>query len=52
MKLTNLIRALRNTTSDIWTMHDFDYQLPKEMRKDYWEKECSDHPNSSHCKIY
>ena len=29
---------------DIWRIHDFNYQLPKDHRKDYWEKECIDHP--------
>ena len=38
MKLTTLFTALRNATSDIWRMHDFDYQLPKDLRKNYWEK--------------
>ena len=33
MKLTTLFTALRNATSDIWRMHDFDYQLPKDLRK-------------------
>ena len=23
--------ALRNATSDIWRMHDFNYQLPKDQ---------------------
>ncbi len=48
MRLTTLLNALRNATSDFWRMHDFNYQLPK----DYWEKECIDHPTSSHCKVY
>jgi len=39
-------------TSDIWRMHDFNYQLPKDQRQDYWERECIDHPTSSHCKVY
>ena len=40
MKLTTTFTALRNATSDIWKMHDFNYQLPKDQRQDYWEKEC------------
>ena len=52
MRLTTPFTALRNATSDIWRMHDFNYQLPKDHRQDYWEKECKDHPTSSHCKVY
>ena len=52
MKLTAPLTALRIATSDIWRMHDFNYKLPEEVRKDYWEKECLDHPTSSHCKDY
>ena len=52
MKLISPFIALRNATSDIWKMHDFNYQLPTEVKKDYWEKECIDHPASAHCKVY
>ena len=52
MRLATPFTALRNAISDIWRMHDFNYQLPKDHRQDYWEKECIDHPTSSHCKVY
>ena len=52
MRLTNPFMALRNVTSDIWRMHDFNYKLPKDQIQDYWEKECIDNPSSSHCKVY
>ena len=52
MRLTTPFMALRNLTSDIWRMNDFNYQLPKDQIQDYWEKECIDHPSSSHCKVY
>ena len=52
MRLTTPLTALRNATSDNWRMHDFNYQLPKDHRQGYWEKECKDHPTSSHCKLY
>ena len=52
MKLNTPFTSLRNATSDLWRMHDFNYQLPKEAKQDYWEKECIDHPTSSHCKVY
>ena len=49
MKLTSLFAALKNTTSDMGRMHDFNYQLPK---TEYWIQECMEHPTNSHCKIY
>ena len=52
MKLATPLNTLRNATSDIWRMHDFNYQLPKDITQDYWVKECIDHPTSSHCKVY
>ncbi len=52
MILNTLLTVLRNATSDIGKMHDFNYQLPKDQRQDYWGKECKDHPTSSHCKVY
>ena len=52
MKLTTPFTALRNATSDMWRMHDFNYKLPKEAKQDYWDKECINHPTSSHCKFY
>ena len=44
--------ALKNAISDIWEMHDFNYQLPKDLKQEYWEKECIEHPTSAHCKFY
>ena len=52
MRLITPLSALKNAISDIWRMHDFNYQLPKDQNQDYWEKECIDHPTSSHCKVY
>ena len=52
MKITTPFNALRNATSDIWRMHDFNYKLPKEAKRDYEEKECIENSNSSHCKLY
>ena len=52
MRFTTPLTALRNATSDVWRMHDFNYHLPKDHRQDYWEKECIEHPSSSHCKVY
>ena len=48
MILNTAFTAFRNATSDIWEIHDFNYQLPIYPRQDYWEKECKDHPTSSH----
>ena len=41
MKLTTPFNALRNATSDMWRMHDFNYKLPKNKEKDYWNEELS-----------
>ena len=48
MKLTTPFNALRNVTSDMWRIHDFNYKLTKESKQDLWEKECIDHPTSAH----
>ena len=52
MRLTTPLTALRNATSDIWRMHDFNYKLPKEAKQYYWGKEFIEHPISTHCKVY
>ena len=52
MKLTTPFTVLRNATSDMWRMHDFNYQLPRDQGENHWEKECIKHPTSSHCKVY
>ena len=52
MKLTTPFTALRKATSDMWRMHDFNYQLPKDPRQDLGGKECTYHPTNSHCKVY
>ncbi len=52
MKFTTPFTALRNATSDMWRMHDFNYKLPKEAKKDYLDQECIDHPTNTHCKVY
>ena len=52
MRLVTPFTALRNAISDIWRMHDFNYQLPNDPRQDFWEKECTIYPASSDCKLY
>ena len=52
MKLASPFKALKNATSDMWRMNDFNYKLPEEITQDYWDKECIDNPTSSHCKVY
>ena len=49
MKLTTPFKSLKNATSDILRMHDFNYKLHKEATESYWDKECIDHPKSAHC---
>ena len=51
MRLTTPFTALRNATSDMWRMHDFNYQSPKKEPR-YWDQECMAYPTNSHCKIY
>ena len=51
MKLTTPFNALKNATSDIWRMHDFNYKLPKEAKQDYGGKEYIEYPTSTHCKV-
>ncbi len=52
MKLTTPFTALRNATSDMLRMYDFNYKLPKEAKQDYRDKEYIDHPTLTHCKVY
>ena len=52
MKFTTPFNALKNETSDVWRMHDFNYKLPKEATQDYQDKEYKDHPTRIHCKFY
>ena len=48
MKLTTPLNTLKNATSDIWRMHDFNYKLPKEAKQDYWGKE---YTTSNKCSL-
>ena len=52
MILTTTFNAFRNATSDISKMNDFNYKLPRDLKQDYWGKECLDHPSSFNCKVY
>ena len=52
MKLTTPFNPLKNATSDIWRMHDFNYKLPKEAKQDFWGKECIENQTSANCKLY
>ena len=52
MKLTTPFTILNNSLHDVWKMHDFNYQLPKDLTKEYWDEECILHPTNSHCKIF
>ncbi len=38
MKLTTPFNALKNATSDIWRVHDFNYKLHKEATQSYLDK--------------
>ena len=47
----NLLLILNNYLNDVWKMHDFNYQLPKETFNEYWDEECILHPINSNCTI-
>ena len=38
MKLTTPFTALKNATSDMWRIHDFNYQLPKTELNNYCDQ--------------
>ena len=52
MKLTTPFTIINYALNDVWKMHDFNYQLPKDTFNEYWNEECILHPTNSHCKIY
>ena len=52
MKLRTPFSVIKNALSDIRGMHDFNYEIPAETRKEFWKDECEIHPNSSTCKVY
>ncbi len=52
MKLYSSCKIIKASINEIWRMHDFNYQLPKENFNEYWDEECILHPTNSHCKIY
>ena len=52
MKLTTPFTIINYALNDVWKMHDFNYQLPKDTFNEYWDEECILHPTNSHCKIY
>ena len=63
MKLTTPFTALRNATSDMWRMHDFNYQIPKKdvRNLDYLKKlqtiektlkqSCINYPSAEDCLV-
>ena len=52
MKLKTPLTILNNSLNDVWRMHDFNYQLPKDTFSEYWDEECILHPTNPHCKIF
>ena len=48
----NSFNMIKNVLSDIRTMHDFTYTVPNETTDEFWDKECSNHPSASTCKLY
>ena len=52
MKLTTTFTILNNSLNHLWKMNDFNYQVPKETFREYWDEECFLHPINSYCKIF
>ncbi|KGG14842.1 hypothetical protein EV06_1905 [Prochlorococcus sp. MIT 0602] len=54
MKLVSPFTILNGAVSDVWRMHDFNYNLPKpEADKIFkWEAECLSNPTKANCKLY
>ena len=52
MKLRTSFNLIKNALIDIRTMHDFSYTVPNETRDEFWDKECTNHPTASTCKVY
>ena len=52
MKLSTPFTILNNSLNDAWTMHAFNYLLPKDTFNEYWDQECILHPINSYCKIF
>ena len=48
----NAFQHDQKSKSDIRTMQDFSYRVPNETRDEFWDKECSNHPTASTCKVY
>ncbi len=51
MNLRTPFNMIKNELSDIRTMHDFSYTVPKKTRVEFCDKECSNQPAST-CKVY
>tara|TARA_B100000700_G_scaffold54271_1_gene58039 strand:+ start:702 stop:866 length:165 start_codon:yes stop_codon:yes gene_type:complete len=52
MKLRTPFNMIKNALSDIRTMHKSSYTVPNKNRDAFWDKECSNHPTASTCKVY
>ena len=52
MELTTPFDVLTNSLNDVWMMHDFNYQLPKDNLTEYRDEKCVLHPTNSHCKTF
>ncbi len=46
------ISVIKSAFSDIRVMHDFNYEIPTETRKEFWKDKCEIHPTSSTFKVY
>jgi len=52
MKLVSPFTILNGAVSDVWRMHDFNYNLPEADKNFKWEAECLSNPTKANCKLY
>ena len=52
MNLRTPISVIKSAFSDIRVMHDFNYEIPTETRKEFCKDKCEIHPTSSTFKVY
>ncbi len=47
IKLTKPFAILNNSLNEVWKMHDFNYQSPKDILSEYWDEEYILYPTNS-----
>ena len=52
MKQRTPFSVIKNAFSDIWLMHDFNYEVLSENTDEFWNEESQVHTTFSTCKVY